>query len=257
MSPQHIIYPFVLLCATARAHEGVDTANVTDPSKIVSSTTYDLGDRLMTVQEVTKDILPIPPKHPLPTPVSQITDQQLADEVTSDEGGTLMMGGTVFLSISGQPRTLITYHSPVCPAQITFWSSADWRLLTNVGPLRGQDGKTWDLMLMLSQEEYPPDADPEHSNQQLVIPNFSAGKSTYKIVTGTPSAQVLSQIELFHAKYDSDYEQLKADFQKREEEQKKRDAELKAHPPDKKNIVLRFRMLEPSEISAPSASPTE
>ncbi|MEO5715558.1 MAG: hypothetical protein ABIT37_18920 [Luteolibacter sp.] len=220
-----------------------------DPAHIVQSTTYDLGERLMTVQEVTKDELPTPPPPSPPLPVPPFVEQRPDAPEVAEQGGTLMMGGTVFLSKNGPPRTLITYRPQGSHTEITFWSSADWRLLTNAGPLVGTDGKTWDLMLMLSIQEIDSQTDPEELVQLAPIPNFPPGKATCQVIGGNPTAQMMAPIALFHAKYDADFQMLHADFLKREEEQKLREAEIKAHPPEKKDVVLRFRMLEPNEIS--------
>lgn len=219
-----------------------------DPANIVESTTYDLGDRLLTVQGVTEEVLPTPPPKVEAPPVQQNVFQTNPTD-TSLEQQTLMLGATVFRSKTGPARTLVTYHPPGAAAGVTFWSSADWSLLANVGPVTGADGKTWDMMLMWSAEELDDTAAGDgKTDDPLVIPAFPAGRASYKVIDGILTPQMRAPIDLFHATYDSQYQKLKAAYQALETARLLREAELKARPPEPQDVVIQYRLLEPGQM---------
>lgn len=139
MKPKHIIPALAAFCLTAHAEETADSVLIADPSKIVESKTYDLGDRLLTVQEIAKDALPMPPA-PIPPPVHPQPPPNFVAR-PHRELGFLSLGGNVYRR-SGQPaRTLINYYSQGSGQGISFWTSADWRLISGVGNLTDASGK--------------------------------------------------------------------------------------------------------------------
>lgn len=245
MKPRHII-PALAACLSAHAAEPAATAIITDPSKIVKSATYDLGDRLLTVQEISKDALPMPPA-PIP-PVIQ--PEPAPDFVVRPHRayGFLNLGGSVYRR-SGQPaRTLINYYPQGANQSISFWTSADWRLIAGIGSLDDGNGKDWQLMCMFSSY------DEEQQEDSLVIPEFPAGPSTIKVVSGNPTPEQMAPVKLYLAYYDANLPELQAAYLTRIEEQKRLAAEEKAHPKIPEDIVVQFRVLAPEEIVAPKTS---
>ncbi len=247
MKPKHIIPALAVFCLTAHAAETADSVIITDPSKIVDSTTYDLGDRLLTVQEVSKDALPMPPApippaiQPAPAPDFEVRPHR--------EFGILHLGGGVYRRCGQPARTLINYCPQGSDQRISFWTSADWRLIAGVGCLPDDHGKDWELMCMFSSY------DEEQQDDSLVIPDFPTGPSTIKIISGNPTPEQMAPVRLYLAYYDSNLSELQTAYQTRIEEQKRLAAEEKAHPKVPEDIVVQFRVLAPEEIVPTATAP--
>jgi hypothetical protein len=228
------------VCLSVRAAETAATAIITDPSKIVTSATYNLGDRLLTVQEISKDALPMPPA-PIRPAIQPETRPDFVVRAQRDYG-LLNLGGSVYRR-SGQPaRTLINYRPQGSDQTIQFWTSADWRLISGVGTLTDASGKVWKLMGMFSSYVR------EQHQDSFVIPEFPAGLSTIQIVSGNPTPEQMAPVKLYLAHYDANLPALQAAYQSRIEEQKRLAAEENAHPKVPEDIVVQFRVLAPEEI---------
>ena len=205
----------------------------------------------MTVQEIAKDALPMPPApvspavQPAPAPDSEVRPHR--------EFGFLNIGGSVYCR-DGQPaRTLINYRIPSDNQNISFWTSADWRLITGVGGITDSSGKRWQLMGMFSSYDQGVRAFAARV-KATAIPEFPAGKSTIQILSGNPTPEQLAPVKLFLAYYDANLPELQAAYNSRVEEQERRAAEEKAHPQVPEDIVVQYRILAPEEI-VPAATP--
>ncbi len=250
-----LISALTAVCATAYAAPATDAIIVTDPSKIVDSITYDLGDRLLTVQELTKDALPMPLPPPVITP-APTTPRRIVRPTQSH--GFLNVGVHVYKRANQPTRSLIHYHTSGQAEAITFWSAADWSLIAGIGNLTAPDGKIWHLMCMPSIY----DLDRKIFRQQMqppAIPEMPAGATTYQVVSGNPTAEQMAPIALFHAYYDAHLSELQTAYQARVVEQQRLAAEAKANPPVPEDIVVQYRVLEPAEIITPQtpSSPSE
>lgn len=237
MKPRHIL-PALAACLSAHAAE--PAANeITDPTKIVDSATYDLGDRLLTVQQVTEDALPMPETsppaviQPASAPAFHSTPHQ-ATEFCS-------VGATVHRRIGKPSRTLVEYRPQGSDQVVSFWSSADWSLIAPMSGLTDASGKNWMLMCMHSIQT---------EDDVTVIPDFPAGKSTNKIIAGDPT--LLASVQVFLDHYDANLPELQAAYQMRLEEQQRRAAE---EPEKPKDIVVQYRILAPEEIVPVGSTP--
>ena len=252
MKSKYLIPTLAVICTAAQVTEAQDAAIVTDPGKIVESTTYDLGDRLLTVQELTKEALPVPPPPPPALPSASAPRPVFK---SNHQRGFFNVGATIYRR-SGQPaRTLVHYQPQGETEPIIFWSSADWSLIATIGNLTAPDGKIWQLMCMPSIC----DLDRRSALQRQpapTIPDFPAGKSASQIVSGNPTAEQMVPVNLFLAHYDTHLPELQAAYQKRIEEQQRQAAEEKAHPKIPADIVVQYRVLAPEEIATPEGSPT-
>lgn len=223
-----------------------------DPSQIVDSTTYDLGDRLLTVQEVTEEVLPTPPPPPTEAPPTLNIAAPRNHISNARIMRILLLGATIYRSQGHSPYSLVTYHPLGSTVTVTFWSSADWSLLANIGTFSGPDGTIWELSLAYGIEDM--DRRPAmlaklgityHAPQ---IPPFADGRAYFQIQTGEASAEQLLPIELLHSKYNSEYQQLKLAATAREAAESARAAEIQANPPVPEDIVVRYRILAPGEM---------
>ena len=252
MKSKYLIPTLAVICAATHVTQAQDAAIVTDPGKIVESTTYDLGNRLLTVQELTKEALPMPPPPPPALPSASTPRLVLKSK---QQRGFLSVGATIYRRTGLQARTLIHYRPQGETEPIIFWSSADWSLIAGIGSLTASDGKIWQLMCMPSI--YDLGGRTVFQRQPIpTIPDFPAGKSTYQIVSGNPTAEQMVPVNLFIAYYDAHLTELQASYQKRIDEQQRQAAEEKAHPKVPEDIVVQYRILAPEEIVTPEGSPT-
>ncbi len=250
MKTKHLIPMLALACANVHADEA---SIVTDPSKIIESTTYDLGDRLLTVQELTPDALSVPP---LPPPVAPQPAQPPRPATQRVARAFIQIGGTTYRQ-EGQPaRSLITYHPQGGSGPVTFWSSADWSLLAGVRELTDSSGKIWQQMCMITSVDLDRQNSRLQPRERPPIPSFPAGRATYQIISGTPAAGAMAPVQLFLSYYDDHLAELQAAFQQRAAEQARRVAEEKAHPPIPEDIFVQYRIMAPEEIVKPETTQT-
>ena len=81
-----------------------------------------------------------------------------------------------------------------------------------------------------------------------VIPELPAGKATFTIISGNPGGNALTDIHSLHDLYNNEYEKLLTAYQGREQARLAREAELKAHPPQPKDIVLNHWRVQPAKL---------
>jgi hypothetical protein len=248
---RNFIFTLAALCATALAEPAPDAPIVTDPAKIIQSTTYDLGERLLTVQELTKEAMPMPPA---PVPVVQAPANAVRPPFRLQRHASFSLGAQIYKRSNQPTRSLITYHLPAQQQTITFWSSADWSLIAGIGNLTAADGTIWQLFCMPSIYELDRTNFRQQVKQAPAIPDMPAGASTYQLVSGNPTPEQMAPIALYHAYYDAHLEELQAIQQARLAEHQRLAAEALANPPEKKDITVQYRILSPEEIVTPSGA---
>lgn len=248
MKIDHLILTLAAICATAHADPVLNAAIVTDPSKIVDSSTYDLGDRLLTVQELTKEALPMPPP---PPPVIEQPARPLRPTIRSQNRGFISVGAQIYKRTDQLTRSLISYQIIGQEHPITFWSSADWSLIASIGNLTAPDGKIWSLMCMPIIHNLDRPSSRRRLQVQPVIPEMLTGRTTYQLISGNPTAEQMAPIALYHDYYDGHLAELKAIQQASLLEQQRLAAEEKAHPKLPEDIVVQYRILAPEEIVTP------
>ena len=83
-------------------------------------------------------------------------------------------------------------------------------------------------------------ASSNQENSGPALPVFPDGPATFIIDGEQPDAETLVPIQSLHDLYNSEYARLKTAWEGRERERIEREAWLKAHPPQPKNIVLNY-----------------
>ncbi len=221
---------------------------------VKSSVTYDLGNRLLTIQEVTDKTLPKPPPPPIPPLVPAISSTELLKALAMQNMDRFMaFGGTIYHLGTGFTRSLITYHQGDGKAPVVFWSSFDWNLLT-IGNFELPTGQQYSLMLMFSNVNVA--AMEQHYAAQGMdynvpdIPAFSAGPASFHIISGEATQRTQEDLRALHSIYDRDQEALLQTWNDREAARRKAEAEKPAIPPKPEDIVLQYRMLKPEEIQS-------
>lgn len=156
----------------------------------------------------------------------------------------LSLGATVYRLKDSPPRTLVQYWPGHGAEPIRFWSSADFALISGIRSFADTDGRTCNLFLMWSYIDTTRTAAflASHGRQYTPpdIPDFPDGPATFAFVGTEPPADFLVAIQSLHDIYNSEYGRLKAAYEGRERARIEREAYLKAHPPQPKNIVLNY-----------------
>ena len=222
------------------------SSSIVPAKDILATTTKEQGGRTITIQKIKPIALP-PPPAPAP-PTASISNAALAESPAENGTGysdTLMLGATVYRFKDSPPRTRIHYWTGEKGQSITLWSSADFSLISGIRSFVTTGGETRWLFMMWSIEDFDSLADllaaegRNHDGQG--IPDFPDGPATFAIV-GTPPADpsVVVPIQSLHDIYNSEYQRLKTAWEGRERARLQQEAELKAHPPQPKNLVVNF-----------------
>ena len=211
--------------------------------EIIASRVHQQGGRQITVQKITPIALHLPPEA---VPID-INDPALKQHIaqyraTHPALKMLLVGATVYHSKDSPPRTLVRLWHQAEGTPVSVWSSADFSLLSGVSTFADSSGNTASLMMMWSVTNL------DHANalqrkfaRQFTppeIPTLPEGKATYVVTGGTPNTETLASIQSLHDLYNNEHTRLLAAFQGRERARLATGAELKAHPPKPKDIVL-------------------
>lgn len=213
---------------------------VVPPQDILDSQSVPQGGRTITVRKIKPVDLPQRPQPPSPeNPVIQ--QRMAAIEEQIPETSLLFFGATVFRSDGGPARTLVSLQTEGNSGQVTFWSSADFALLSGFSSFAGTNDKTYGLIMAwgstsINQLEQGPDTP--------ALPTFPAGNATFIIATPNPSPEALAAIQSLHDLYNNEHERLKTAFEGRERARLRQEADLKANPPQPKNLVLSHWRIE-------------
>jgi hypothetical protein len=164
------------------------------PTKdILESETHKQGGREITIQKITPIDLPPPPEAPAPIAINDpaLLKRIAARRAKYPDRKLLLLGATVYHSKDTPPRTLVQIWPQAEGKPITFWSSADFSLLSGLPSFTIATGETTSLMMTWSI------TDIDHTNalqrkyaRQFTppkIPVFPSGNATFIVTEGTPT----------------------------------------------------------------------
>jgi hypothetical protein len=202
--------------------------------------------RKITVQKISPIALPPPPTAaPLlnqSSPAVQARIAALRANHPKDE--FVRIGATVYRSQDSAARTLITCWPDGAEEPVTFWSSADFALLSGFSSFLGSDGQTRSLMMTWSTLDIDRLSEflAKHGReyQPPAMPELPPGKAAFAITSGNPTAKTLASIQSLHDLYNNEHDRLLTAYQDREHARLQQEAELKAHPPKPKDIILNY-----------------
>jgi hypothetical protein len=248
---------------TPPPHAPVKPAVVVPAENVLESTAHEEGGRTITIQRIKPIVLPPPPEPQIDAAAAPIDNaafkQRLAEyRAAHPRTGMLSIGATVYRFNDSPPRTLIRYWPGSDGDCMTFWSSADFSLISGIHSFVATDGKTRNLFMswynMDTTRIAAMLASRGRQYQPPVIPTFPAGPATFTIVGTLPAApSVLVPIQSLHDLYNSEFQRLKAAYDGREAARLQREAELKAHPPQPKDIVVNYwRTAQPAPVKGGS-----
>ena len=215
---------------------------------ILDSKVHQQGGRTITIQRIKPIALPLPPD-PAPQPLAA-ADPAFQEHLASfredhPKSNMVPLGASVYHFKDAPTRTLVRYWPEGRGESITFWSSADFSLLSGIFSFVATDGETRCMFMMWGIEDFNSKADLlatlNRGHGVSNIPDFPDGPATFSIV-GTPpdDPTVLVPIQSLHDLYNCEFNRLKTAWDGRERARIQRTAYLKAHPPQPKNIVLNY-----------------
>ena len=182
---------------------------------ILATTTQQQGGRTITLNRIKPIALPPPPE---PAPAVDMNNPALQArlaELREDhpKSNVVMLGATVYRSKDSPPRTLVNYRPEGRGESITFWSSADFALISGIFSFVATDGEMRFLFLMWSSQDIDRAADFSASRGREYhgpnIPDFPDGPATFAIVGEQPAdPSVLVPIQSLHDLYNSEYARL-------------------------------------------------
>ena len=212
----------------------------------------------MTIQQIKPIALP---KSRVIAAPSLENDSSFSEKISAENAAhlrneLLFVSATVFQSQEGEPaRTLVSILAQSDEQgeneEITFWSSADFALLSGFSSFVGSDGEMRSLMMSWDYQMLGEKGD---QADVLKIPNFPAGKATFQITKGIPSAELLASIQSLHDVYHNEYDRLKVAYEGREQARLHSEAALKANPPKPKDFTLNCWHIDSAAISEKGAA---
>ena len=220
---------------------------------ILATQTLAEGGRTITIQK----IKPIALQEPeAVTPVLDLSNPTVQARVAAMQAShpkiqIVYFGATVYRSQNSPTRTFATYRPGGTDTAISFWSSADFSLFSGFSDFTGSDGKTRSLIMSWSTVDIDRLAESfakrgrEYSKPKM--PELPAGEATFVISGNPPDAESLAAIQSLHDLYNNEHDRLKAAYESREQARLAVDAELKAHPPQPKNIVISYWLTQTPE----------
>ena len=214
---------------------------------VLDSISHEQGGRTITIQRVKPIALPPPPAPPPVAPVIKNAAflQRLAHYSASHpKSDTICLGATVYRFNYAPPRTLVKYWPEGSGECVTFWSSADFALISGIGTFVATDGGTRSLFMTWSSQNVDRLAAMFAGHGRNYggpdIPDFPDGPATFSIVGTPPAPEILVPIQSLHDLYNSEHARLQTAWEGRERARIEREAYLKAHPPQPKDIVINF-----------------
>ena len=217
---------------------------------IQRTTIHRQGGRAITIQRISPIALPPPPEPPEPPEPAADFDQaafeaELAEtRANNPEPRVIMLGATVYRSKDAPPRTLVRFWSGANAQTVSFWSSADFALISGVCTYVGTDGRLRSLLVMLGNVDIDLAtarlASHGYKYDAPSIPDFPKGPATFTIVGKQPAAEVLIPIQSLHDIYNNEFSRLNTAYEGRERARLQHEADLKANPPKPKNITLNY-----------------
>ena len=222
---------------------------------ILSTQTFREGGRTITVHEIVPIDLPPPPTVVPAAAPSPAFQQKLAEfRARQPKVHTISIGATIYRDKDKAPRTLIQSWGSDIKGQFvtaTFWSSADFSLLSCLPGFIDSDGRTCSLMMSWGVQDSQRMAAHGRLNTVPVIPEFPEGNATFLLATGSPDEATLADLQTLHDLYNNEHEKLQTAYQGREKARLAQEAELKAHPPKPPDLILDHWRVQPTSQEPP------
>jgi hypothetical protein len=214
---------------------------------VLESKSIEQGGRTITIREINPIALPPPPPpvEPLsPEAEAAFREKVAAYRTSHPRTKMVFLSATVFRSKDSPPRTLVRCWPEGKRETITYWSSADFGLISGIHAFADATGTPHALLMGWGYVDLETMSDMQAARLKAygatAPPTFPEGKAGFEII-GTPlTAEDLAPIQALHDLYNSEHARLKSAFEGRERARLEREAYLKAHPPQPKDITLNY-----------------
>jgi hypothetical protein len=222
---------------------------------VLETKTVEQGGRQITVRKISPIALPPQQEPAAPVNLSAPAVQQRVAgfRAANRNYKMLLVGATVYRLADSPPRSLVSVWPQAQGEPVTVWSSADFALLSGFSSFADSPDSTTRFMMMWSvsnlDSRTPFRAKFANQFKAPEIPEFPAGKATYVTASGNPTPQTLAAIQSLHDLYNNEYDRLKTACEGRERAQRQHEAELKANPPQPKDITLNYWRTEKTAVS--------
>jgi hypothetical protein len=228
------------------------------PAKdVLESKSIQQGGRTITVRKINPIALPPPPSPVEPlSPEARAAFRERVAQYRASHPRTKMtfLSATVFRSKDFPPRTLVRCWPEGKGETITFWSSADFGLISGIHSFADVTGVTHSLLMGWGYVDLETMSETRAASLKAygaaVLPTFPEGKASFEIIGDPLAAEDLAPIQSLHDLYNSEHDRLKTAYEGRERAQRLLEAELKANPPKPKDIVLNYWRIDPKAQAA-------
>ncbi len=218
------------------------------PAKdVLESKSIQQGGRTITLREINPIALPPPPPPVEPlTPEAEAAFREKVAAYRTSHPRTKMafLSATVFRSKDSPPRTLVRCWPEGKRETITYWSSADFGLISGIHAFADATGTTHALLMGWGYVDLETMSDMQAVRLKAygatTLPTFPEGKASFEIIGAPLAAEDLAPIQALHDLNNSEHARLKSAFEGRERARIEREAYLKAHPPQPKDITLNY-----------------
>ena len=214
---------------------------------VLESKSIQQGGRTITLREINPIALPPPPPPVEPlSPEAEAAFREKAAQYRESHPRTKMafISATVFRSKDSSPRTLVRCWPEGKRQTITYWSSADFGLISGIHAFADATGTHHTMLMGWGYENLESLSDIQMGRLKAYgateLPTIPEGKASFQIAGTPPAAEDLAPIQALHDLYNSEHARLKTAFEGRERARIEREAYLKANPPQPKNITLNY-----------------
>jgi hypothetical protein len=222
------------------------------PTKDVLETkSVEQGGRTITLRKINPIALPPPPPPVEPlTPEAQAAFREKVAAYRESHPRTKMafLSATVFRSKDSPPVTLVRCWPEGKRQTITYWSSADFALISGIHGFADATGTSHALLMGWGYVDLDRMSDMQAARLKAygttAPPIFPEGKAGFEIIGEPLDAEDLAPIQALHDLYNTEHARLKTAFEGRERARIEREAYLKAHPPHPKDITLNYWRIE-------------
>ncbi len=203
--------------------------------------------RTVTVREINPIALPPPPPPPEPlTPEAEAAFRERVAAYREIHPRTKMafISATVFRSKDSAPRTLVRCWPEGKRGTITYWSSADFGLISGIHAFADATGTTHSMLMGWGYADLESMSDMRAARLKAygatAPPTFPEGKATFEIIGEPLAAEDLAPIQALHDLYNNEYTRLQSAFEGRERARLAHEAYLKANSPQPKDITINY-----------------
>lgn len=207
---------------------------------VIATKSVEQGGRTISIREIKPIELPALPPHPIPAaPNPQFQERLAAYRADHPRNEHVFLSATVYRSKNSPPRTFVRWWPQHGGETIDFWSSVDFALIAGGIPsFIDTAGITRFMFISWSNVEIDKLSLRQTANAIPSIPDFSEGKATFAFIAKAPANEDILVIKSLHDLYNTHRDELLTAYQGREQARLKAEAELKAHPPQPKDITL-------------------